>query len=235
MNNPARPLKGLLFDKDGTLFDFQGTWGAWAVSFITELSEGVPGRMEKLAQAVWLDLDTASFAPESPVIAGTQDEVLELVCGSVPDVSRAEILSLMERSVVRAPLVPAVPLEPYLTGLRERGLALGIATNDSEAGARAHIGRANVTHLFDFIVGFDSGYGGKPEPGQLLAFAEQMGLAPQEIAMVGDSTHDLHAAHAAGMVGIGVLTGVAPREELSPHADVVLRDIGEIPRWLDDI
>ena len=50
--------------------------------------------------------------------------------------------------------------------------------------------------------------------------------------MVGDSTHDLDAGKAAGMVTIGVLTGPAPREELAPFADVVLDSIAEIPSWL---
>ena len=37
---------------------------------------------------------------------------------------------------------------------------------------------------------------------------------------------------AAGMRTIAVLTGVAKREDLAPHADVVLTDIGAIPGWL---
>jgi phosphoglycolate phosphatase len=50
--------------------------------------------------------------------------------------------------------------------------------------------------------------------------------------MVGDSTHDLHAGRAAGMVCVAVLTGVADRDELAPHADVVLDTIADLPRWL---
>ena len=50
--------------------------------------------------------------------------------------------------------------------------------------------------------------------------------------MIGDSTHDLLAGRAAGMITIGVLTGPAPHEELAPFADVVLADIGKIPDWL---
>jgi phosphoglycolate phosphatase len=36
------------------------------------------------------------------------------------------------------------------------------------------------------------------------------------------------------MTRIAVLTGVAQRADLAPHADVVLSDIGEILGWLDD-
>jgi phosphoglycolate phosphatase len=50
--------------------------------------------------------------------------------------------------------------------------------------------------------------------------------------MVGDSTHDLQAGRAAGMRCVGVLTGMAPRDVLAPHADVVLENIGALPDWL---
>ena len=50
--------------------------------------------------------------------------------------------------------------------------------------------------------------------------------------MIGDSTHDLHSGREAGMFTIGVLTGPATAEDLAPHADVVLANIGHIPQWL---
>ncbi|WP_342662245.1 HAD-IA family hydrolase [Rubellimicrobium thermophilum] len=86
--------------------------------------------------------------------------------------------------------------------------------------------------LFGFVAGYDSGWGGKPGPGQLLAFAESAGLDPADCAMVGDSLHDLAAARAAGMRGIGVLTGVAGRETLAPAAEVVLESIATLPDWI---
>jgi phosphoglycolate phosphatase len=133
----------------------------------------------------------------------------------------------------QAPQQQAVPLTPFLEGLRARGLVLGVATNDSEAPARAHLAAAGVTEMFDFIAGYDSGHGAKPAAGQLLAFADAVDLPPAQIVMVGDSTHDLRAGRAAGMRTIGVLTGMARAQALAPLADVVLRDIGEIPAWLD--
>jgi phosphoglycolate phosphatase len=44
--------------------------------------------------------------------------------------------------------------------------------------------------------------------------------------------HDLHAAQAAGMVPVGVLTGVAGREVLEPEAAVVLDSIAALPDWI---
>jgi phosphoglycolate phosphatase len=129
----------------------------------------------------------------------------------------------------------AVPLRPLLAALRGQGLRLGVATNDSEAPARQHLANHGITDCFDFISGYDSGHGAKPGPGMCLAFARQLGLEPARVAMVGDSRHDLEAGRAAGMRTIAVLTGIARHDELEPHADVVLADIGAIPDWLSGL
>ena len=86
-----------------------------------------------------------------------------------------------------------------------------------------------------FVAGYDSGYAPKPQPGQILAALEHMGVGAGEAAMVGDSSHDLLAGRAAGVRTIGVLTGTASRTDLAPLADVVLDDIGAIPDWLDGL
>jgi phosphoglycolate phosphatase len=90
-----------------------------------------------------------------------------------------------------------------------------------------------VLDLFDFVAGCDSGWGGKPAPGQLLAFAERVGVNPLRSVMVGDSLHDLHAGRDAGMKRAAVLTGIAAADELAPHADVVLPDISHLAAWID--
>ena len=87
---------------------------------------------------------------------------------------------------------------------------------------------------FDFIAGYDSGHGLKPGPGMVLAFAAATGVAPQQVAMIGDSLHDLGAGRAAGAgLVVGVLTGPAEAHELAPHADHVIGSIAELPGLLE--
>jgi phosphoglycolate phosphatase len=120
-------------------------------------------------------------------------------------------------------------LPALFRGLRERGLRLGVATNDSEAALRAQIQRLRIGALIDFCCGYDSGHGAKPGPGMVEAFARALGLPAAAIAVVGDSLHDLDMARAAGAgLTIGVLTGASPREILAPHADHVIASIAEI-------
>jgi phosphoglycolate phosphatase len=232
MNTSSKPVKAVCFDKDGTLFDFAATWEAWAQAFLRRSVQGDEVRAAQLGAAIGFDLARGKFASDSIVIAGTPGEIAEVLTPHLPDLTRAGLLDILNDEAARAPQMPAVPLRPLLEGLRAINIALGVATNDSEVPALAHLGAAGVTDLFDFIAGYDSGFGGKPAPGQLLAFAQAVDVSPEHCVMVGDSTHDLHAGRAAGMRTIAVLTGAATAQTLAPLADVVLRDIGEIPAWL---
>ena len=225
-------IQGIIFDKDGTLFDFNATWGVWTREMLESEAGHDPALFARLADVLGYDLPTATFRPESMVIASTAGELAEMIRSVLPDLDTDALLSRMNAAAAAVTQVEAVPLQSYFARLRDFGLRLGIATNDAEAPARAHLERAGVTRHFDFIAGYDSGHGGKPAPGQLLAFCVQTGLRPDQCVMVGDSTHDLHAGRAAGMRTIGVLTGPALRAELTPLADIVLPSIGHIPDWL---
>ena len=224
---------GLLFDKDGTLFNFQASWGAFCANLIEELAAGEPVLMDKLSASIGYDLRTSRFSKDSPIIAGTNFEIAAVLARHLPDMTIAAIIARLNALGAGSRMVEAVPLIPLFDDFRNRGLFLGLATNDGEMPARAHLEQAGLTDHFHFVSGFDSGHGGKPEPGMLLAFAAACRLRPDEVAMVGDSLHDLVAGRAAGMATVGVLTGIADAQDLAAMADVVLPDIGHLPRWLN--
>jgi phosphoglycolate phosphatase len=227
-------IDALLFDKDGTLFDFRSSWGRWASGFLTGIARD-PAHADRLGRAIGFDAATQGFAPDSPVIAATAADIAAALLPHLDGVSLADLTDRIDDTAGAAPMSEAVPLRPLLTGLRDRGLRLGVATNDSEAPARQHLAAHGITDCFDFIVGYDSGHGPKPGPGMCLAFAAACGIAPGRIAMVGDSRHDLQAGRAAGMRTVAVLTGIAEARDLAPLADAVLPDIGALPDWLDRI
>ncbi|MGV6802587.1 MAG: HAD family hydrolase [Ruegeria sp.] len=225
-------IDALVFDKDGTLFDFASTWGAFGTAVLMRLSEGDEARAAELGQVIGFDLEKQSYSEDSVVIAGTTDEVAEALFSRLDGWSRTELVQTLNVASANAPQVEAVTLVPFLKSLKASGKKLGVATNDGEMPAKRHLASVGVDAYFDFIAGYDSGHGFKPGPGQLIAFSQHVGVEPARIAMVGDSLHDLEAGRAAGMATIGVLTGMAGPEVLAPLADVVLPDIGHIPAWL---
>lgn len=228
----APVIKALIFDKDGTLFDFRASWGAWTENLLAVLAQDAD-HAASLATALGYGPERHHFAPDSPMIAMTTPEIADLLLPHLPCMTGAALNARMNALAAEAPMIPAVDLPGVLGGLREKGLLLGLATNDTEVPARTHLAGAGVLELFSFVAGCDSGFGGKPAPGQLLAFLRQTGLAPHSVAMVGDSLHDLEAGRAAGMLRVAVLTGITGHAELAPHADVVLPDIGHLADWID--
>lgn len=225
-------LRAVLFDKDGTLFGFRATWDAWAHGTLSGLAKGDTAVLDRLAAAVRYDLDARAFHDDSPAIAGTNRETAALLQPLLPGWTIPDLERHLSERAATVPLVPATDLPRLLDALERLGLTLGVVTNDSEASALSHLDRAEVRSRFSFVAGFDSGFGAKPDPGPLDAFAAHHGLDPREVLMVGDSTHDLLAARAAGMRCAAVLTGTATQQVLAPLSDVVLPDIGHLPDWI---
>lgn len=227
-------IDGVVFDKDGTLFDFRQSWGGWAMRMLEQLAQD-PAHAAIIAKAIGFDPARRDFHPESPVIAGTAEDIAAVMLPHMQGYSQAELAARLNALAQNAVMAPAVALHPVLGALRDRGLKLGLATNDTEAPARAHLSAHGVLDLFDFVAGCDSGHGAKPGAGMCLAFARHVAIDPTRAVMVGDSLHDLIAGRAAGMRCVAVLTGIAKAEELAPHADVVLADIGALGAWIDGL
>lgn len=229
-------LRGILLDKDGTIFDFAATWGPWLERVIAEESGPDLQLGAAIAERLGFDRAALSFAQDSSVIAGTPDEQVEMIAELLPPARRVGLLERIEALAAEAPLVPVTPDVPALLAqLRAQGAALGVLTNDAEAPTWEHLRAIECADSFDFVAGYDSGFGAKPQAGGCLAFARQMGLKPEQCAMVGDSLTDLRAGAAAGMIRVGVLTGPATHQELAPEADVVLGSICELPAWIETL
>jgi phosphoglycolate phosphatase len=231
-----RPIRGVLFDKDGTLFDFTATWRGAAEAVLAALAPTDPALRRRMGLAVGFDPDTGLFCAGSAVVAGSTTDIAAALSPFLPGLHPAEIEGMANaaaHAIGLGALAPAAPdLPGLLDGLRAEGRTLGVATHDGEAAARRHLAAVGALDRFAFIAGYDSGHGLKPGPGMVLAFAEAAGLAPAEICMIGDSLHDLHAGRAAGAaLTIAVLTGPATEEELSPHADAVLPSIAALPAF----
>ncbi len=232
MNGQQR-FDGVLFDKDGTLFDFQASWSKWISHILNVFSRGDRKLARCTGAQLGFDTDAGRFLKGSPFVAGTPEVTFKVFVRQFPEKSPLEIARILAESSARAEQVPAVPLQPLLENLRRRKLRTGLVTNDLKKSAESHLRTAGCRSQFDFVAGSDSGYGAKPDPGMLLAFCSEFGIQPQNCIMIGDSPADMAAGRRAGMKAIGVLSGVYGTDSLSHLADAVLDDIGQIPDWLD--
>ena len=167
------------------------------------------------------------------VAAGTIADLVDLWHPELPASGRRRRIAGYDRVAVEEGARRAAGfagLRETLETLGAGGFQLGIATNDSEAGARATAAALGLSALFHSIIGYDSVAQPKPWPDQLHLFAARTGLDPSAIAMVGDNSHDLEVAHAAGAgLAIGVLSGNSTREELAGLADIIVDSVADLP------
>jgi phosphoglycolate phosphatase len=221
---------GILFDKDGTLFDFEATYAPATAGVVHSLASG-GADARRLAEAVGFDLDVGRFDSGSIVIAGTAADMARAwgpLVGRAADSSFASHIDGLFEEHARQSMALFEDADPVLGRLSAAGFRIGLATNDAEENGRLHLRAANIDRHFSFIAGYDSGHGAKPLPGMVLAFAENCGVVPDRIVMVGDSVHDLQAAKACGAVAVGISTGLASAADLDPHADHVVASLGEL-------
>ena len=59
-------IKGVLFDKDGTLIDFTATWREAIEKIASRLADGDADLTMSLCDAVGYDIRTRAFLPGSP-------------------------------------------------------------------------------------------------------------------------------------------------------------------------
>ncbi|MDQ0512421.1 HAD family hydrolase [Ancylobacter amanitiformis] len=231
MNAP----RAILFDKDGTLVDFDLTWGPAAGAVLERLAGADSRARDALYAAAHYLPDARRFRQSSPLIAGSSRQygpALAEVLGRPADADFFREIDELFTEEGRRFLTPiGRPAEP-LARLHRLGLPLGIATNDAEANARVQAGLLGLTDMMSAIYGYDSGHGSKPGPGMVQAFSRLTGLPPGDIALVGDTRHDMECAHAAGARAILVRCGPSPVDDFAHEADLVVDSVEALAELL---
>jgi len=229
-------MRGILFDKDGTLLDFEATWTPVLTRLALEVAEGDAARAAALLDAGGLDPITRRFRAGSAIGAGTTRTIASLWHPGLGAEALALRVAAMDRafhdhgahhSVVIPGAVEA------LAALATEGYTLGVVTNDTTAAAQVALAGTGLLPHVTRVIGYDAVVHPKPAPDMVLAFAEAERIAPADLAVVGDNRHDLEMARAAGAgLVVGVTSGNSAAADLAPHADVVLPSVAELPAWL---
>lgn len=111
---------------------------------------------------------------------------------------------------------------------------LGLVTTNSQAEAEAFLAENNLSGMFDVVVSRFTTRRLKPHPEPILYVVHKLGLPPEKCMMVGDTTPDMEAAVAAGVIPVGVLCGFGTRDELlKAGAREVLNHTREVASILD--
>ena len=241
-------IKAVIFDKDGVLLDLEATWLNSAIAMTHFVSELTAGRHTPKAfqEIIGIDEVTRKIDANGLFAAGSSaDQFLEFVRfepaleplllhnAAVRKQIRSIFLDTRNETLEAVGSVPNGDVKAPLKSLYETGYRLAVLTNDSEASARQSCADIGILPYFDIIVGFDSGFGSKPEPNGLIAICNELNITPSEAAMVGDTYADFGAAKAAGaglFIGISNIFPDCPNALKS--AAHLLPDLSGLPSLL---
>jgi phosphoglycolate phosphatase len=235
------PLEGIelvVFDKDGTLIDFQAMWGGWVRMLAEDLSRSsgldVSGLLFDL---LGVDRATGLVHSHGLLAATPMARIREVVVEAVASLGLGDTAAEVAVAAAwRAPdpvelAHPLADLPALFDALEARGITITIATSDNREPTERTLTALGIADRVAGLVCADDGFPVKPAPDGVLRLCAMARISPDRTAVVGDSPVDLGMGRAAGVRRvIGVLTGVGDRASLA-SADVVLESVADlIPR-----
>jgi phosphoglycolate phosphatase len=117
--------------------------------------------------------------------------------------------------------------------LRSAERKVALCTNKPIHLTQVVLERLGWTERFDAVVAPAPGDRVKPDPQLLVRVADQLGVAPQDLVMIGDGPQDVGSGHAVGAHTIGVKGGLLPLERLlAAQPDCLLETLLELPGYL---
>jgi phosphoglycolate phosphatase-like HAD superfamily hydrolase len=223
----------VIFDKDGTLIDFNFMWASWVIELARRLEHAmnIPIASD-LYSAMGYDAARHTVIAGSPLAAHSMADLYALTERVVKarGVSRTEAERATNAAwFVPDPIAMARPLADLprvFSTLRARGILTAVATSDDRASTNETLRALGLFEMVNALVSADDGLPNKPAPDMLLRVCEELNVAPASALMIGDSVADMQAARAAGIgLRVAVLSGVTARAEIEAHADIVLENV----------
>lgn len=213
----ARRFDLIAFDWDGTLFDSTA-----AITRSIQLAVGdVGGTVPTDTQAAYV-IGMALL----PALAYAAPDVPKEKYNDLANRYRYHYLKQQEKITLFKGVLP------MLQALRERGHWLAVATGKSRRGLNEALQHADLRGMFDSSRTADE-TAGKPHPLMLQELMAELGVGPERLLMIGDTTHDLQMAQNAGCASVGVAYGAHAVEDLHSCAPLhVAHDVAQLQEWL---
>ena len=232
--------QAIIFDKDGTLIDFDAMWGGWVV-YLAEQITAVSGLnvREALCLAMGFDEKARKVLAQGKLASRPMSQLHQLTVDVVKSFGLSSVDA--ERIVETAwcipdPVILAKPLTDLRTlfsNLRDQGIQIAVATADDRSSTQAMIEAFDIEEFITTLVCGDEGIPSKPAPDMVLRLCERLELDPKNVMVIGDTASDLKMARAAGAgLAVGVLSGVSSAKDLIPYADVLIESIDELHDYI---
>lgn len=230
--------KAIIFDKDGTLMDFDSFWVTVTHKVITDLKKKT-GLMDVNEDEILtaLGVENGVTNIEGILCQGTYQQMGEIMYNilkkhgcqfSVEQLTKYMIESYhhnYEKGIIKP---TCNNICEVLSKLKYHGIKLAIVTTDDLFGVKKCLKTLDIEKCIDLIYTDDGYFLPKPDPNCIFDILKKEGLFKSEVVMVGDTLTDTTFAKNCGIEAIGVAKNDANRKILAEQADKVIPDLSYI-------
>jgi phosphoglycolate phosphatase len=248
----------IIFDKDGTLMDFKKVWipilQKRTELILASLDPGLPKKKIKKEIYRILGVNIKSINSEVPVsidpkvsidtygpfIYTSRREDLIITASvlyrfgipwqkakTIAQDSAEKVEAMIDRTALAA--IPGT-VKKTLMHLHDKGISLALATADHSKNTHNILKTSGIDGLFDYVICSDMVKADKPDPEMLEKIISELKADRKKVIFVGDAITDMEMGKRAGIgLVVGVLEyGIAKKEDLMQHADVVIDSLRDI-------
>jgi 2-phosphoglycolate phosphatase len=217
----SAPIRGVLFDLDGTLIDS---------------APDLAGAANRLRADH--GLEPLPLEALRPMVGSGARGMVGVAFGVAPGEPRFEALRDAFLAHYEAGLLertgPFDGVADLLSALEAAGIAWGIVTNKATRFTVPIVAGLGLAQRAGVVVCGDTTPHSKPHPEPLLHAARALGVAPEHVAYVGDDLRDAQAARAAGMPMLAATWGYLGQGEPVHDwgADALVDAPSQVLDWL---
>jgi phosphoglycolate phosphatase len=236
-------LKAIIFDKDGTLFNYSSVWHDVISTSIDEAFSKMnikrrEKRKQDLIRLLGMDENGKTIASGAIFSHGKYNITKKALKYCLTNFMLPSTLVKYTRKIaeynninVEAKIksIDFSKQRALFKTLKDKGYKIAVVTVDNTISANIFIKHMGIEKYVDFVSTNDDDFANKPKPESFIEFCNQFELEPSEVAMVGDTLSDMkYGVNSNAGYIVGVLWGANDLPNLSKYANVVYPDIFHI-------
>ncbi len=228
----------IVFDKDGTLIDFDAFWVNVSISAVKQVLK-LTGKEEinikKILNAFGVESGVTDI--DGILCKGTYEDLgialYDILKKYGYERTPKEIVDMLTNAYKNnsnsGDIKPTcTDIKGVLSKFKTEGRKLVVVTTDNYEITYKCLEELGIKEFFDAVFADDGTIPTKPDPSCILEYCKADGTSIDKAVMVGDTMTDVQFARNAGMNVIGVGASEKNRQRLMPYADFVIKDISYI-------